>query len=78
MDFDNFDYGISFAPFCTPEFLPSLPAEEHARLMNTAAMRESFRCFFLHLAVELGVHPVALQVGTASRLLLPSFLPHHS
>ena len=25
-------------------------------------MRESFRCFFLHLAVELGVHPVALQV----------------
>jgi hypothetical protein len=62
MDFDNFDYGISFAPFCTPEFLPSLSAEDHKRLMDTAAMRESFRCFFLHLAVELGVHPVALQV----------------
>jgi hypothetical protein len=62
MDFDNFDYGISFAPFCSAEFLPSLSADDHQRLMDTAAMRESFRCFFLHLAVELGVHPVALQV----------------
>ena len=56
------DYGISFEPFCTAEFLPSLSPEDHKRLMDTAAMRESFRCFFLHLAVELGVHPVALQV----------------
>jgi hypothetical protein len=62
MDFDLLDYGITFAPFCTREFLPSLSAEDHKRLMETAAMRESFRCFFLHLAVELGVHPVALQV----------------
>jgi hypothetical protein len=62
MDFDCFDYGISFEPFCTQAFLPSLSAEQHARLMDTAAMRETFRCFFLHLAVELGVHPVALQV----------------
>ena len=62
MDFDRFDYGINFAPFCTPEMLPSLSADDHKRLMDTAAMRESFRCFFLHLAVELGVHPVALQV----------------
>jgi hypothetical protein len=62
MDFDLLDYGISFAPFCTRDFLPSLSAEDHKRLMETAAMRESFRCFFLHLAVELGVHPVALQV----------------
>ena len=60
--FDAVDYGISFEPFCTREFLPSLSAEDHKRLMETAAMRESFRCFFLHLAVELGVHPVALQV----------------
>ena len=62
MDFKNLDYGISFEPFCTAEFLPSLSPEDHKRLMDTAAMRESFRCFFLHLAVELGVHPVALQV----------------
>jgi hypothetical protein len=62
MDFERFDYGINFAPFCTPEMLPSLSADDHKRLMDTAAMRESFRCFFLHLAVELGVHPVALQV----------------
>jgi hypothetical protein len=59
---DSIDYGISFEPFCTQAFLPSLSAEQHARLMDTAAMRETFRCFFLHLAVELGVHPVALQV----------------
>ena len=59
---DLIDYGISFEPFCTAEFLPSLSPEDHKRLMDTAAMRESFRCFFLHLAVELGVHPVALQV----------------
>ena len=59
---DEIDYGINFAPFFTPAMLPSLSADDHKRLMDTAAMRESFRCFFLHLAVELGVHPVALQV----------------
>jgi hypothetical protein len=64
IDLDLIDYGISFEPFCTAEFLPSLSPEDHKRLMDTAAMRESFRCFFLHLAVELGVHPVALQVIT--------------
>jgi hypothetical protein len=62
IDLDLIDYGISFEPFSTAEFLPSLSPEDHKRLMDTAAMRESFRCFFLHLAVELGVHPVALQV----------------
>ena len=40
----------------------AVAVDDHKRLMDTAAMRESFRCFFLHLAVELGVHPVALQV----------------
>ncbi len=59
---DIIDYGTSFVPFCTPEFLSSLSAEGHTRLMDTAALRECFRCLFLHLGVELGVHPVALQV----------------
>jgi hypothetical protein len=62
IEFDEIDYGIDCAPFCTPAMLPSLSADDHKRLMDTAAMRERFRCFFLHLAVELGVHPVALQV----------------
>jgi hypothetical protein len=76
IELDEIDYGINFAPFCTPEMLPSLSADDHKRLMDTAAMRESFRCFFLHLAVELGVHPVALQVmapdiiATCTQLLL--------
>ncbi len=61
VEFDAIDYGIRFEPFCTQEFLPSLSAEDHTRLMETAAMSENFRCFFLHLGVELGVHPVALQ-----------------
>jgi hypothetical protein len=69
IDLDQIDYGISFEPFCSPEFLPSLSAEDHKRLMDTAAMRESFRCFFLHLAVELGVHPVALQVAVVCDLI---------
>ena len=73
---DLIDYGISFVPFCTREFLPSLSEEEHTRLMDTAAMRESFRCFFLHLAVELGVHPVALQVVPRRPQLLLLFSPH--
>jgi len=59
--FDEIDYGISFAPFCAQEFLPSLSAEDHTMLMETAAICEDFRCFFLHLGVELGVHPFALQ-----------------
>ena len=76
---DLIDYGMSFEPFCMPEFLPSLSEEEHTKLMDTAAMRESFRCFFLHLAVELGVHPVALQVvprrPSAAPVFCPSLLP---
>ena len=81
MDFDNFDYGIKFEPFCSPEFLTSLSADDHKMLMDTAAMRENFRCFFLHLAVELGVHPVALQVTVvcdlvaAAGVVLHFFLP---
>jgi hypothetical protein len=59
--FDEIDYGISFAPFCVQEFLPSQSAEDHTMLMETAAICENFRCFFLHLGVELGVHPFALQ-----------------
>jgi hypothetical protein len=76
---DIIDYGTSFESFCTPEFLPSLSAEGHTKLMDTAAMRECFRCFFLHLAVELGVHPVALQVvprrPSAAPIFFPSLLP---
>ena len=75
--FDAIDYGISFEPFCTREFLPSLSAEDHTRLMETAAMRESFRCFFLHLAVELGVHPVALQV-IANDVIACMYCPYAS
>jgi hypothetical protein len=61
-EFDRIDYGTTFDTFCTPQILPSLSANDHSALMGTAAILEPFRCFFLHLAVELGVHPFALQV----------------
>jgi hypothetical protein len=61
-EFDWIDYGTTFDTFCTPQILPSLSADDHRALMDTAAIQERNRCFFLHLAVELGVHPFALQV----------------
>ena len=30
----------------------AVAVDDHKRLMDTAAMRESYRCFFLHLALS--------------------------
>jgi hypothetical protein len=51
--FHHFDAGLTFMPFLRDNFLPE---EVFA---NTAA-QEGHRCFFLHIAIFLGLHPFLL------------------
>ncbi len=52
LSFVQVDYGTSFLPFLEGV---------DARLLESSAVLEPFRCFFLHLGVGTGTHPFALQ-----------------
>jgi hypothetical protein len=54
------DHGMSFKPFFPGEMCAT-DAQKHERLLHTSALCEPLRCFFIHLGVALGLHPIALQ-----------------
>ncbi len=54
------DHGMSFQPFFS-EKLTSCDAQQLDRMLDAPALREINRCFFIHLGVALGLHPIAMQ-----------------
>jgi hypothetical protein len=58
--FTQIDHGASFKPFFSDK-TAGCGAEQRCSLLDTPALRESNRCFFIHLGVALGLHPLALQ-----------------
>lgn len=60
LHFVEFDYGMSFKPFFS-DTSSACDAQRRDVLLGTSALREANRCFFIHLGVALGLHPVALQ-----------------
>lgn len=58
--FTHIDHGASFKPFFSPK-TAGCSAEQLSSLLDTPALRETNRCFFIHLGVALGVHPLAMQ-----------------
>lgn len=61
--FQREDYGVSHLLFLGKEFISEDQVDDCRAMM---AARETFRCFFIHLAVGTGIHPFALQVTTGS------------
>jgi hypothetical protein len=60
LQFTEIDQGMSFQPFFS-EKMTSCNAQQREKLLQTPALREINRCFFIHLGVALGLHPVAMQ-----------------
>jgi hypothetical protein len=60
LQFTQLDFGVSFEPFFS-EKTTSLSAQQCEAFLQMPALREDNRCFFIHLGVALGLHPVALQ-----------------
>jgi hypothetical protein len=60
LQFTEIDHGASFQPFFSDK-TTSGSAQQRDKLLQTPALREIHRCFFIHLGVALGLHPVALQ-----------------
>jgi hypothetical protein len=60
LQFTEVDHGMSFQPFF-PDKMASCSAKQRDKLLSTSALREINRCFFIHLGVALGFHPVAMQ-----------------
>jgi len=62
LQFAEIDLGMSFKPFFSEDLFPSWGSDKRARLMQSAALEEPNRCFFIHLGLALDLHPFALQV----------------
>lgn len=60
LHFVEVDHGLSFKPFFGDK-TSTCDEQERADLLRTSAMCETNRCFFIHLGVALGLHPVAVQ-----------------
>jgi hypothetical protein len=60
LQFTQLDFGVSFQPFFS-EKTTCLSAQQCEAFLQMPALREDNRCFFIHLGVALGLHPVALQ-----------------
>jgi hypothetical protein len=58
--FTQIDHGMSFKPFFS-ETMSSCDEELRRELLGKPALCETNRCFFIHLGVALGLHPVAIQ-----------------
>ena len=71
LHFVQIDHGMSFKPFFPGEMCAT-DAQKRERLLQTSALCEPLRCFFIHLGVALGLHPIALQAQfcTHSAILL--------
>lgn len=67
-DFIQYDYGVKFIQ-ADPQnnFLPLDTIDNdmfnHDRLENSACIQETNRCFFLHLGVGIGLHPIAFEIA---------------
>lgn len=67
-DFIQFDYGVKFVQAdASNNFLPLQTIDplvfDHSRLEDSACAQETNRCFFLHLGVGIGMHPLAFQIA---------------
>ena len=60
LQFTQVNFGMSFKPFFS-EQTSVCELQQRDALLNTAALKEINRCFFIHLGVALGHHPVAMQ-----------------
>ena len=67
-DFIQYDYGVKFIQ-ADPQnnFLPLDSIDDnifdHRRLEKSACIQETNRCFFLHLGVAIGLHPMAFEIA---------------
>lgn len=67
-DFIQYDYGVKFIQADSQNnFLPleAIDTEkfDHNRLEKSACVQETNRCFFLHLGVGIGLHPIAFEIA---------------
>jgi hypothetical protein len=60
LHFVEIDHGLSFKPFFGDK-TSACNEQERETLLRTSAMCETNRCFFIHLGVALGIHPIAIQ-----------------
>ncbi len=64
LEFIERDFGAIFRPFLTGDAMPDVCGFRRDRIQS-----EANRCFFVHLAAALGVHPVWLQVINLRRVM---------
>ena len=57
IEFNQVNFGVSFAPFLDAAELPDITGAKRHRIAS-----ETNRCFFIHLGAALNIHPVWLQV----------------
>lgn len=57
IEFNQVNFGVSFAPFLDAAELPGITGAKRHRIAS-----ETNRCFFIHLGAALNIHPVWLQV----------------
>jgi hypothetical protein len=60
LHFTQIDHGMSFQPFFSDK-TSACDQQQRDKLLQKAALCEVNRCFFIHLGVALGLHPIALQ-----------------